>query len=36
MAFIDRIDPEIVGALDAHQAERYRKPSATIHPKDAR
>lgn len=25
MFFINQIDPEIVGALDSHQAERYRK-----------
>ena len=24
MSFIDQVDPEIVGALDSHQAERYR------------
>ena len=24
MSFIDKVDPEIVGAIDAHQAERYR------------
>ena len=23
MSFIDQVDPEILGALDAHQAERY-------------
>ena len=35
MSFLDKVDPEIVGALDAHQAERYRR-SATIRPKGAR
>ena len=24
MSFLDQVHPEIVGALDAHQAERYR------------
>ena len=24
MSFLDQVDPEIVGALDSHQAERYR------------